>query len=137
MSDYRRYGQIVGFWGTISSVTGLPVREAVLAGGHSRAVYLDTAIDIGLGVLLDVSAATTITVLAAHSSQLTSSGDEPDRSTPPADSLFYPVQWNATSSALTFAGAGTAYLLIPQFIPGWVKLSSSGAANIIGGYEAS
>jgi hypothetical protein len=137
MSDYRRYGQIVGFWGTISPTTGLPVAEAVGVGGLSRAVYLDTAIDIGLGVLLDVGAATTITVLAAHSSQLSPSGDEPDRSTAPTASLFYPVQWNATSSALTFAGAGTAYLLIPQFIPGWVRLKSSAAANIIGGYEAS
>jgi|SRR6476646_4394570 len=136
MSDYRRYGQIVGFWGTLNA-SGVPQAEAVLAGAHSRPVYLDTAIDIGLGVLLNVSAATTITVLAAHSSQLSASGDEPDRSTAPADSLFYPVQWNSTSSALTFAGAGTASLLIPQFIPGWVKLASSGAANIIAGYEAS
>lgn len=137
MSDYRRYGEIVGFWGTLAADGVTPVAEAVLANGLSRAAYLDTAVDIGLGILLNVSAATTITVLAAHSSQPTVEGDEPDRSTPPANNLFYPVQWNATSSALTFAGAGTAYLLIPQFIPGWVRLQSSNAANIIGGYEAS
>lgn len=134
MSDFRRHGQIVGFWGTLNA-SGVPQAAAVLSNGLSSAVYLDEATD-KLGVLVSVDAATTISLLAAHSSQLNVEGDEPDHSTAPSSSLFYPVQWNGTVSSIAFAGAGSAYWVIPDFVPGWVMLKSSGAANIIAGYEA-
>lgn len=130
----RRHGEIVGFWGTLDSNDN-PVAVAVQAGASSQAQYIGQNVD-QFSFLVSVDAATSITLYAAHSSELNSEGNNPDRSVSPPISLFYPVYWNTTQIKLTFSGAGTAYVMVPDFVAGWVLLKSSGAANIYAGYEA-
>lgn len=133
MSDFRRHGELVGYWGTLDA-TGAPV-VAATGTGFSAKVFIGEAVH-SYGYLVNVSGACTVTLYAAHSSQVTVDGDEPDHSTPPGDTLFLPYFYNGTAIATTFAGAGSAYVQVPNFVAGWTALKASVGVNAWAGYEA-
>ena len=129
MAD-RRHGAIDAFYGTAPSTlvtTGAPnaLSRKVLAGQDSDQVVFNVS----------VSGATTINLLVAHASALTAEGNEPDYSTPPADSFFYPVYYTGTQMQMIFAGAGTRALMVPDWEASWIALQSTATVNAIAGIE--
>ena len=132
--DFRRHGLVAGYWGTLDASNN-PIAAAVLSNGYSKALYMNEATN-SFALVISVSAATTISLLAAHSSQLTAEGDEPDHSTAPGNSYFGQVYWNSTAIQIQFTSSGVAYIQVPDFVAGWTMLQSSGAANIWAGFEA-
>jgi hypothetical protein len=86
-----------------------------------------------LTIFVSASAATTVSVQVAHSSELSSEGVSPDSSNVDWMDAYYlntPVQ-------LVLAGAAKAALLVPDFGPGWIRLKTSAAVTLTAGYEAS
>lgn len=130
----RRRGNIVAYWGTLDA-TGAPVASAVTLGTFSKKVYVNESL-MNFAFLVNVSATAVVSLWAASSTQLNPEGDSPDRSVAPADALFAPVQWNATPASASITGAGSAYIIVPDFVAGWTALKSSTSVNIWAGYEA-
>jgi hypothetical protein len=120
----RRAGSPTAFWNN----------AAVGVNGASSAILMARDFQ-QISIYVTSSAATTITVEAAHHGALTPEGNEPDASTPPATfgTLFY--MNDATPVRLVLAGAGTQALIVPDFAPAWIRLRSSAAATITAGFE--
>lgn len=128
----RRHGNIAAFYGTAPNTlttTGAP-------NALSRKVNVGQDVDQVI-FYVSVSGATTVNILVAHSGGLTTDGNEPDQSSPPADAFFYPIYYTGTQQKLTFAGAGTQAIVIPDWSATWVALQSTATVNAIAGLEAS
>lgn len=123
----RRHGQPDGFWGvgTTQEVTG--------AGGASRAVQLGQAVSQFI-VYLDVSDATVITIQAAHSGEPDVDGTGPQL---PESSTYKNLYWKADPMTITFTGSGSRAVIVPDFTPGWVRLTSSNSVSCLAGWEVS
>ena len=118
----RRVGSPTSFWNN----------AAVLSNGTSNVVELPRGGE-QLAIFVTTSATTNITVQVAHHGALTPEGNEPDHSTLP--STWFNLYYIDTPCVLTFSGAGSQVILIPDFEPNWVRLLSSGAATITAGHE--
>jgi hypothetical protein len=117
----RRSGRATAFWNG----------EAAGANSFSAAVELMRGAE-NLTIFVSASAATTVSLQVAHSSDTSAEGILKDDSNADWMDVYYlntPVQ-------LVLAGAGKAALLVPDFGPGWVRLKTSGAATLTAGYEA-
>lgn len=117
----RRAGDINAFWDNV----------AVGAGGTSNVVELPRGID-HLALWITVSGATTVSLEAAHSGEVTSEGILPDTNAANWAQIVYtnvPVQH-------IFAGAGSICLMIPDFEPAYIRLKSTSAVTITAGWEA-
>lgn len=103
---------------------------AVLANGNSSSVELSRSAD-NLAIWITVSGATTISLQAAHRGDMTSEGVHPDANAANWAQVYYlsdPIQ-------VIFSGAGSAVLLVPDFVPQYIRLNSSGATTITAGWE--
>lgn len=118
----RRTGSTTAFWNSaVVGANGVSTARMVPRGSEQLAIYVTT------------SGATTITLQVAHHGDLTAAGNEPDESSPPA--TWFNVSYLNTPLTLTFAGAGSAAMIVPDFEPAWIRLLSSAAATITAGYE--
>jgi hypothetical protein len=118
----RRTGSITSFWNNaVVGVAGTSTARMVPRGSEQLAIFVTT------------SAATTITLQAAHHGDLTAAGNEPDESSPPT--TWFNLSYLNTPLTMTFASAGSAAMIIPDFEPAWIRLLSSAAATITAGYE--
>lgn len=135
MANVRRHGNIVGLWGTLAADGQTPVAETVQAGQYSRPQFVGQ-FGGDLALYLSSSLPTTITLYAAHSSQLTSEGSDPGRVAPPF-SQFYPVFSSDPNLIVnySFTGAGNVVILVPRFAPGWIMLKTTGGGQIYAGWE--
>lgn len=118
----------------VGSPTSLWNNVAVLAGGASNVINLPRE-GAQICIFVSVSAATTVALEVAHHGALTSEGNEPDAGVPPASSAFHPCYYINTPVEIAFTGAGKAAIIIPDFEPDWIRLTSSGAATITAGHE--
>ena len=123
----RRHGEPDGFWGSGTT------KEATGASQASRAVQLGQAVDQFV-FYVAVDAATTVTVQVAHSGEPTIDGTGPQ---PPAASSYMNLYWLDKPISVTFSGAGSTALIVPDFTPGWVRLVSSNNVNCLAGWEVS
>lgn len=107
-----------------------------LAGGLDES-RTSSAVEIprfaeNLALYLNASAATTLTLQVAHSGTPTSEGIAADANA----GNWMPVYLVGDALAVTFSGAGTRCVLIPDFVPGWIRLvSSNGNVLITAGWE--
>jgi hypothetical protein len=123
----RRVGDPIGFWNAAS----------VGIGGLSAKVHVPREVTQITIYIKNGATASTFSLMASHFAGLTSSGNEPDASTPPADASFFPITY--TTTALTYALGinATIAFVIPDFSPGWICLSSSAATTpVTAGWEA-
>lgn len=105
---------------------------AVGAAGVSAIVELGRGVE-NIAIFVTTSAATTITVSAAHSGDITAQGILPDD----AAGVFGPIKYIADPLTLVFAGAGSQVLMIPDVAFAFLQLSSSAAATITAGWMGS
>jgi hypothetical protein len=119
---YRRSGSPDSLW----------KNATVGVNGKSTAVLLSRATD-QLAVYITVSAATTVTLEVAHHGALTPEGNEPNQASPPAS--WFTCYYVNTAVQIAFASAGSAAIIVPDFEPAWIRLSSSAAATITAGHE--
>ncbi len=128
----RRHGQPDGFWGQYST----QIYQNVPASGTSNIVQLGQGTDQFVAYI-NVNGPTTITVQVAPAGALTSDGSDPNY--PPPASAFMNLYWNATPINVTFTAptGGTAALIVPDFAPGWVRLTTTNAVGAICGWEVS
>lgn len=117
----RRSGDKNQFWDAV----------VVGANGTSTAVELPRAMD-SLALYITTSGATTITLQASHSGDITAEGLLPDTNSGTWADVTYidvPIQ-------KVFAGAGSAVILIPDFVPGWIRLFNlTAGVTITAGWE--
>lgn len=123
----RRHGQPDGFWGDGTT------KEATGANQASRAVQLGQAVDQFI-FYVTVDAATTITVQVAHSGEPDVDGTGPQA---PASSSYMNLYWIDKPITMTFGGAGSTSMIVPDFASGWVRLVSSNNVNCLAGWEVS
>lgn len=105
---------------------------AVGAAGLSNIVEIGRGVE-NIAIFVTASGATTITVLAAHSGDITSQGILPDDS--PAG--FGAVKYIVDPLTITFAAAGSQVLLVPDVPFAFIQLQSSAAATITAGWMGS
>lgn len=85
-----------------------------------------------LALYLNASAATTLTLQVAHSGAPTAEGILADANA----GNWMPAYLMGDAVAVTFSGAGTRCLLVPDFVPGWIRLvSSNGNVLLTAGWE--
>lgn len=98
----------------------------VPANGFSHVTRTGWGYD-NFSIYLDVSAATTITLLAAPQEPLSSEGINPDQASyEAATSEFMPLWYLDIELKWVFAGAAKRSILIPDFAPQYARLQSSG-----------
>lgn len=137
MASFARAGSATAFWdgtSTFNQSTNPGGGVTVSAGGTSKKVIMARGAE-QVTLFVTVSAATTVSLEAAHHGALTAEGNEPDASSPPADAAFGTVYYINTPCSITFASAGTVAMIIPDFEPAWVRLRSSAVATITAGFE--
>ena len=117
----RRAGDRNAFWDN----------AAVVAAGTSTAVEIPRGA-ANLAIYATVSAATIITVQVGHQGDLTSEGLAPD-ATP---ATWFDLYYTDARMEMNFTAAGSRALIIPDIVPGWIRLHSSAAATITAGWEA-
>lgn len=118
----RRTGSPTSFWNNVAvGVAGVSNVVEVPRGAEQVAVFVT------------VSAATTVTVQIAHHGANTSQGSEPDHGVLPTN--FFNLYYINTACQIVFAAAGSIAMIIPDFEPNWIRLSSSAAATITAGHE--
>lgn len=120
----RRSGRATALWNNASAG----------ANSFSNAVELQRGAE-NLTLFVSASAATTVSLQVAHSSEVTSEGVNPDASDANWMDAFYVN--TASAIQLVFAGSGKAALLVPDFGPGWIRLKTSAAVTLTAGYETS
>jgi len=118
----RRTGSPTSFWNAAS----------VGIGGNSSVVEIPRGAE-QIGIYITVSAATTISAQIAHHGVLNPDGTEPDHSTLPTS--WFQLYYINTPVQIVFSSAGSAALIVPDFEPNWIRLSSSAAATITAGHE--
>jgi len=122
----RRHGVINGFWG-FDSIT----KENTGVNGTSRPQFFGFAVDqIALFVQADMP--TDITVQVAHTPALTSDGVNPSDVPTNWGDLYYINTGTAVTMSMV---SGTRVLIIPDFVPGWVRLKSSNDVGCLAGWE--
>lgn len=120
----RRSGSPTSFWNN----------AAVSAGGASNKVILPRGGE-QLCIFISVDAATTVSLESAHHGALTSEGNEANAGTPPDNANFHLLYYINTPIQIEFTAAGKAAIVVPDFEPSWIRLTSSGAATITAGHE--
>lgn len=118
----------------VGSPTSLWNNVAVGVGGVSNPVLLPRE-GAQVCVFISVSAATTVSLQVAHHGALTAEGNEANAGTPPDTNSFYTLYYIDTPIQVAFTVAGKAAIIVPDFEPGWIRLSSSAAATITAGHE--
>jgi hypothetical protein len=116
----RRSGDKNALWD--NAVTG--------AGGFSNPVEIARGAE-ALAIYITVNGATTVKLQAAHSGDISSEGVMPDT----ADTVWHDVICTNVAASYVFAGAGSVALIIPDFVPGWIRLASSNSVTATAGYE--
>ncbi len=116
----RRSGDKNALWD--NAVTG--------AGGFSNPVEVARGAE-ALAIYITVSGATTVKLQAAHSNDVTAEGVSPDA----PDTVWHDVVYTNVACSNVFSGAGSVALIIPDFVPGWIRLSSSASVTATAGYE--
>lgn len=104
--------------------------EAVSANGTSQAVELGRGIE-RVALHVTVAGATTITLQASHTGDITSEGILPDSNT----GVWGAVQYTTTPLAWSLT-AGSHVLIVPDMPVRWIRLHSSAATTITAGFEA-
>ena len=139
----RRSGTPTAFWdGTTAynASTNPGGGTGVTAGGLSKKVRVGRDTDQIAVFITNGTTAGVFSLLVAHSGALTADGNEADQSTPPADANFMPVFYAGSTTAIataSLASGGTAVLMIPDWVAGWMVLRSAGGGGAItAGYEA-
>ncbi len=116
----RRYGNRTAFWN--NAVVGANGKSAELEVGYAE----------NLAIYITVSQATTVTVEAGFAVD-----DQPDQGSDSGEAWGTLVSEGVVQERV-FSAAGTAVILIADFVPGWVRLSNlTAATTITAGYEAS
>lgn len=127
----RRYGNRVAFLGTSTSA-GITSHEAIGAGATTREAEIGRA--ESLVIFVSVDGASTISVEAAISSD-SFAKDQPSQVSDIGEN-WYPLYYLDTPISVVFAGAATRAIIIPDAVPGWLRLRSTNAINMTAGFEA-
>lgn len=103
---------------------------AVGVSGVSNVAELPRRIE-SFAIYVTTSAATTVSVEVAHSGDLNSDGTLSDANA----GVWYVSYYLNTPLQIVFASAGSASMIVPDFVPGWIRLRSTAAATITAGWE--
>lgn len=123
-ANVRRAGVDGGFWNNVAVVTPWTSPVAHLPSWANQ-----------VQIYVKSSAITTITVQCGHFGNVTSEGVGPDLgSTGPTN--WYNLFWNGTASTITFSGAASLSVIIPNLTSKWLRLVGTANATITAGWEA-
>lgn len=120
MTPIRRAGNKTALWN--AAVTGVA--------GKSNVIELPRFGEV-LALYITVNGATTVSLEAGSSADVNADGTLAD-TTP---SSFFPVFYLATAVQNVFAGSGSACILVPDFVPAFIRLSSSASVTATAGWE--
>ncbi len=120
MAQVRRAGDKDSLWGNV--VTG--------AAGVSTAIEIPRGAE-SLAVYITVSAATTVKLQVAHGGDYSAEGILSDT----ADTVWHDVYYAGTLQQIVFAAGGSAVLMVPDWVSGWIRLVSSASVTATAGWE--